>query len=69
MERSFGDLIYSSDFATDLGYRAKTISAFIYLSVKKYENKNLHIVTLVPICIKHKQSENKSHCIIEVDFL
>lgn len=40
MERNCGDLIYSSYFATDLGYGVKTIYAFIYLSAKKYENKN-----------------------------
>ena len=40
MERNFGDLIYSSDFAIELGHGAKTCNCFYILNCKKYENKN-----------------------------
>lgn len=39
MERDFGDLIYSSVFATDLGYGENNHACFRYLSAKQKQNK------------------------------
>lgn len=40
MERDFGDLIYSSVFATDLGYGENNNACFRYLSNKTETKQN-----------------------------
>lgn len=66
MERDFGDLIYSSVFATDLGYGENNHACFRYLSAKQKQNKTKNHTTQVLVCISHKCCENKLECVIEL---